>query len=66
MAKEKWSDESSALFVADINTRVLPKALTWMVVCVVIIFGGTILLTSESLRGMTFESSLLPFYPMME
>ncbi len=66
MAKEKWSDESSALFVADINTRVLPKALAWMFGCVVIVFGGTMLLTSDSFWGITFGASLLPLYPMME
>lgn len=66
MASEKWSDEDSALFIADVNIRVLPKALAWLLGCVIVNIGGTMFITSESMWGFIFGASLLPLYPLME
>jgi len=66
MAADRWSDEESALFIADVNTWVLPKAIAWMAGCLVILLAGTYFLESTIYLGIMFGLSILTLYPLME
>ena len=66
MAAEKWTDEQSALFVAEVNTRVLVKAIAWLFGCMVVLFASVYLFGDTSISGIAFALSLVPMYPMME
>jgi hypothetical protein len=66
MATEKWDDEKSALFVAEVNTGVLRKAIAWLFGVLALLFASTYFFGSTSFWGITFALSLVPMYSMME
>ena len=66
MATEKWDDETSALFIAEINVSVIWKAISWMGAVLGLLFASTYLLGETSFWGISFALSLIPMYPMIE
>jgi hypothetical protein len=66
MATEKWDDETSALFIAEINVSVIWKAIAWMGAVLGLLFASTYLLGETSFWGISFALSLIPMYPMIE
>ncbi len=66
MATEKWDDETSALFIAEINVSVIWKAIAWMGAALGLLFASTYLLGETSFWGISFALSLVPMYPMIE
>jgi hypothetical protein len=66
MATEKWDDETSALFIAEINVSVIWKAIAWMGAALGLLFASTYLLGETSFWGISFALSLIPMYPMIE
>ena len=66
MATEKWDDETSALFIAEINVSVIWKAIAWMGAVLGLLFASTYLLGETSFWGISFALSLVPMYPMIE
>ena len=66
MATEKWDDETSALFIAEVNLGVIRKAIAWMFAVLGLLFASTYFLGETSFWGITFALSLVPMYPMIE
>ena len=66
MANEAWDDETSALFIAEINVSVIWKAFAWMGAVLGLLFASTYLLGETSFWGISFALSLIPMYPMIE
>lgn len=66
MAAEKWTDEQSALFIAEVNTGVLVKAIAWLFGCIVVLFASVYLFGDTSFSGIALALCLVPMYPMME
>jgi hypothetical protein len=66
MDNEKWDDEASALFFAEINLRVIRKAIASMFLVLALAVGSTFIIGDTSYWGTAFALSLIPMYPMME
>jgi|688.fasta_scaffold185406_4 hypothetical protein len=66
MANETWDDETSALFVAEINTSVIWKGIAGIVGALGLLLATTFFLGETSFYGITFGLSLIPIYPMIE
>jgi hypothetical protein len=54
MATEKWDDEQSALFVAEVNIRVIWKATGYLVGVLALLLASTYLFGDTSFWGITF------------
>jgi hypothetical protein len=66
MANETWNEETSALFVAEINSGVLQKAIAWLLGVIALGVAITFAFGDSSFWSIAFAFSLIPMYPMME
>jgi len=66
MAKDRWSAEKAAIFLAEVNTRVLPRAMVYLVVTLPVMFGVTYFFGDGLLWKILFPASLLSPYPIAE
>lgn len=66
MQDGKWSDEQSALFVAEVNLGIIRKAIAFLFLVLLLVMGATALFGDTSFWGLAMGVSLIPMYPMME
>jgi hypothetical protein len=66
MASEKWTEEKSALYVAAVNTKVLPRMIGYLLVTLALVVACDYLLVGTTLFPFAISLSLLPMFPLIQ